>query len=117
MLGALAGVVAGLIAVPGCGPTIVPSFDSPEPAARNSAIVRAGSARDPAAVPDLVRMLDSDDPATRFLAIKALYRITGERLGYEAVASEPERLIAIERWRAFANDFRPRSSASPGEAP
>lgn len=117
--GALVGLLAlaAMLPLPGCGPTIVASFDSPEPAARNSAIVRAGSQRDRDAVPDLVRMLDSDDAATRLLAIKALDRITGERLGYEAQASEPERLVAIERWTAYANDFRPRGSPASGGAP
>jgi hypothetical protein len=91
-------LVLPLLAGAGCGPTIRADFDSPEPAARNAAIVQAAGRRDRSAVADLVRMLDSDDPATRLLAINALERITGERLGYEYAAPEGERLAAIERW-------------------
>jgi len=94
-----------------CGPTIVPSFDSPEPAARNSAIVRAGANNDQRSIPDLVRMLDSDDPTTRLLAISALNRITGERLGYDPTEDEARREDSVRRWRSYANDFRPRGSA------
>jgi hypothetical protein len=54
-------------------------------------------------------MLGSDDPATRLLAIEALNRITGERLGFEPHAGPQDREASVERWRAFANDFRPRS--------
>jgi HEAT repeat protein len=83
-----------------CGPTITADFNSPEPAARNAAIVKAAEHKDKAAVPDLVRMLDSDDPATRLLAIDALERITGETLGFEASAPEMERRHAVDRWQA-----------------
>lgn len=98
-------LAAACVAVPavlacGCGPTINPSFDSPEPAARNAAIVRAASSQDQRAVPPLVRMLDSDDPVTRMLAIDALERITGERLGYDHHAPQAERDAAAERWAA-----------------
>lgn len=96
--------MAGLLT--GCG-SMPPSFDSPEPGARNAAIVRAVAREDTAAVPDLVRMLDSDDPATRVLAIQALERLTGERLGYDPVESPAERARGVERWRARVNDFKP----------
>lgn len=89
------GLAAFLVA---CGPTIRPDFNSPEPAARNSAIVNAAATKDRAAVPDLVRMLQSDDPATRLLAITALERITGERLGYDLGDSEAARAQAVSRW-------------------
>jgi len=85
----------------GCGPTIYPSFDSPEPAARNAAIVRAAGDQDQKAVADLVRMLESDDPATRLLAIVTLEGLTGERFGYEHGASELERRKSIEKWEAY----------------
>ncbi len=92
-----AGVVAGCLA--GCGPTIRPDFNSAEPAARNAAIVNAAARGDKSAAPDLVRMLQSDDPATRLLAIEALERITGERLGYDPTDTEADRAQAIERWK------------------
>jgi len=95
-------ILAPLATLSACGPAIRPDFNSPEPAARNAAIVIAGDARTPSAVPDLVRMLDSDDPATRLLAIQALERITGERLGYDPAAPPALRREAVLRWRARA---------------
>lgn len=65
------------------------------------AIVRAGDARDAGATRDLVRMLGSDDPATRLLAIEALDRVTGERLGYDASDSPARRREALDRWAAW----------------
>lgn len=96
-------VVPGAIAIllTACGPTVRPSFDSPEPAARNQAAVQAAERRDRSAVPHLVRMLDSDDPATRLVAGAALKRITGETLGYDPVGPESERREAIARWEAY----------------
>lgn len=81
-----------------CGPSIHPSFNSPEPAARNAAIVLAADSGDRAAIPDLVRMLDSDDPATRLLAIRTLERLEGTTLGYDYAAPISERDQAIARW-------------------
>jgi HEAT repeat protein len=87
----------------GCGPTIQADFNSAEPAARNAAIVEAASKGDRKAVPDLVRMLDSDDPATRLLAINALEKLTGERMGYDYTAPEHERARAVDRWQGWVN--------------
>jgi len=85
----------------GCGPVVTPSFDSPEPAARNAAIVQAAETRDKGSVGDLVKMLDSDDPATRVLAIRTLERITGETLGYDPHADATARAIATRKWHAW----------------
>lgn len=88
-----------LAVLTGCGGAIKPSFDSPEPAARNAAIVRAASTGDRSAIPDLVRMLESDDPATRMLAITTLERLTGETHGYVARDRASVRREAIVRWQ------------------
>lgn len=90
------------LGVASCGPTVRPDFDSPEPAARNAAIVRAAAKREQASVPRIVPLLESDDPATRVLAIRALERITGQTLGYDPASSEAERSAAVERWAQFA---------------
>jgi hypothetical protein len=82
----------------GCA-KVTPSFDSPEPGARNVAIVNAAASNDRRAIPDLIRMLESDDPATRLLAIATLERLTGERKGYDAADVPQARAEAIERWR------------------
>lgn len=96
----------------GCGPTIHPTFDSPEPAARNSAIVLATAANDENSVPDLVHMLESDDPATRLLAITSLQRLTGETLGYEYGASPFERAEAVNRWHQWIVANQKKGAAS-----
>lgn len=49
-------------------------------------------------------MLDSSDPASRMVAIAALERITGERLGYSATDDRVERNAAVRRWVKYAND-------------
>lgn len=103
---ALPGLLAALAA---CGPTIHATFDSPEPAARNAAIVAAARTKDAKAVPDLVRMLDSDDGATRLLAIDALDRITGTRLGYEHQAPQRAREQAIARWQQWVEEHDRRT--------
>jgi HEAT repeat protein len=94
------------LALAGCT-TITPSFDSPEPAARNAAIVRAAASNDQAAVPDLVRMLESDDPTTRVLAIQTLLRLTGQDLGYDPSDTPSRRDTAVDRWRARTSDYKP----------
>jgi HEAT repeat protein len=76
-------------------------FNSPEPAARNAAIVRAAQTKDQTAIPDLVRMLESDDPTTRVLAIRTLERLTGQTLGYHPQADEQSRKKAVADWAAW----------------
>lgn len=90
-----------------CGPAIVADFNSAEPAARNSAIVKAATEEDRSKIPDLVRMLDSDDPATRLLAIQTLERMTGERLGYDPAAGAGEREAAAARWVEWVRSHPP----------
>lgn len=91
----------------GCGPAIAADFRSPEPAARNAAIVEAAATGDRSALPGLVTMLDADDPATRLLAIDALRRITGETLGYDHAAEPLQRKAAIGRWVERVGRERP----------
>lgn len=100
------GVSAG-----GCTPSMPRGFDSPEPAARNEAIVEAARRGDRGARADLVRMLDSDDATTRLLAIGALQEIEGTTLGYDSTASEAERDRAIDAWKSrLAAEGAPRSA-------
>lgn len=94
-LASLAALTGQLI---GCGPAVTPSFDSPEPAARNAAIVRAAETRDQGSVDELIAMLDSDDPATRVLAIRTLERITGQTNDYDPHADTMSRAAAVRRW-------------------
>ena len=102
-------VIIGIVcaaALGSCGPGTIPSFQSDNPASRNSAIVEAAEAGDEQAVRDLVRMLESEEPSTRFLAIEALQRLTGESFGYDYAADEPGRRAAVERWRTYVAEDR-----------
>jgi hypothetical protein len=109
--GALAGVIAAAC-VGACSPKMVQGFDSPEPAARNVAIVQSVDQPDsPGTLRGLVSMLSSDDPATRLLAIAALERRTGQRLGYDPGAPDQERKEAIRAWdRWLAEQPEPASA-------
>lgn len=113
VLGCLA--ICGLVAGAGCGPTVAPSFESVEPAARNAAIVEAARTGDRSSVPDLVRMLSSDDPTTRVLAIRTLERLTHETRGFDASGEEHERREAIGRWEAWLREeqARPAQGGTP----
>lgn len=62
------------------------------------ALGAAARAGDRGRIPDLIVMLDSSDPAQRMLAIRTLERMTGQTLGYDHAAPEPERAQAIDRW-------------------
>lgn len=73
-------------------------FDSPDPAERLNAIVLAGHLQQRSAIPDLIDSLGSDDPAVRMMAITALARITGTRLGYNPYGRLVDRQAAAESW-------------------
>jgi HEAT repeat protein len=75
-------------------------FDSPLPSARIASIQDAGRTRDDASVERLIEQLDASDPAVRLAAIEALFRITGETLGYRADDPPAERAAAVDRWVA-----------------
>lgn len=98
------GVLALCALFSSCGPTIRPSFDSPEPAARNAAIVKAAGAQDVAATPNLIRMLRSDDPSTRLLAIETLEQLHGTTMGYDSGDDPWKRAIAIRKWEGALRD-------------
>ncbi|MDX2133095.1 MAG: HEAT repeat domain-containing protein [Planctomycetota bacterium] len=101
------------VLVPGCAASVRPDFNSPDPAARNAAIIEAYAARDDKAIPDLVRMLDSDDPATRLLAIRTLESLTGTRLGYDPAAPSFEREPAVRAWAERVAGGRPDGMSAP----
>ena len=61
-------------------------------------IRKAGETRDRGAVPQLVETLESADPVVRMMAIQALDRITGTRLGYRPYGNDAYRREAIDRW-------------------
>ena len=91
------------------------TLESDNPAGKLYAIRKAGEARDRSKIPALVEQLNHDDPAVRMMAITALDRITGTRLGYNPYADLPERGEAIERWvqAVGTNRFQEQSGESP----
>lgn len=95
-------MLVALGAIASCTRAAPRGFDAAAPEARIDDILDAAKASDERAVPDLVRQLDSDDPAVRMLAILALERLTGERLGYDYAAPAWQRDPAVARWTAWA---------------
>jgi hypothetical protein len=51
------------------------------------------------AIPQVIKRLEDDDVSVRLLAIGTLRDMTGNDLGYNAYANEPERREAVARWR------------------
>jgi hypothetical protein len=87
-------------------------FNSVDPQERTLATLKAAETGDRAAIPQLIQQLASDDPALRMLAIRTLERLTGQTLGYEHAAPEPQRREAIVRWRDWQ-----RAADSQGNPP
>lgn len=96
-----------MLSLVGCGPKASEGgFDSDNPAAKLYAIRQAGESKDLSNVPRLVELLDHDDPAVRMMTIKALDKLTGERLGYNPYQSPSERREAIARWETSVREGR-----------
>ncbi len=90
--------------LPACAPPAsTGGINSDNPASKLYGITRADSLND---VPVLVEQLDHDDPAVRMMAIHALERITGERLGYNPYANLVERRPAVEAWEQAVRSGR-----------
>jgi len=110
-------LTAGLIV--GCVPN-PQGFDSPAPAARLEAVVKASREHDQEKIPDLITTLRSDDPAVRLFSIRTLEQLTGETLGYHYADPERRREEAIARWiewydRTKGNAESPPSRPVPAE--
>lgn len=101
------GALITLASLGACTAVPKPDFASPEPGARNAAIVDAAAKGDASARVQLVQMLDSDDPATRLLAISTLQRLTSQTFGYDYAQPEVKRRPAVERWAAWAREQAP----------
>lgn len=109
--GTIAAILVAAALLAGCA-SAPPDFNSPEPAARNAAIVRAARENNHNAIPDLIRMLESDDPTSRVLAIRALERLTGETRGYHPEAEEASRKQAIDAWTAWLEQNRTKGAGA-----
>lgn len=75
-----------------------------DPGVKIPAIKQSAEKHDSGAAPQLVQDLESDDPAVRFYAIEALFRLTGQRFGYDYYASEDQRAPAVQRWQQWLEE-------------
>jgi hypothetical protein len=77
------------------------------------AMKKAVREQDQSAIAQLVCDLDSDDPAVRLYAIKALEKLTGQRLGYQYYYDEEQRKPSLTRWQEWlAAQQKKEASAS-----
>jgi hypothetical protein len=107
MLRGLAALTVTMLAFNGCAPPASQgTLDSDNPAAKLYAVRKAGEAGDKSAIPKLVEALDNDDPAVRMMAIHALEKITGERLGFNPYGSVNERRECVDAWEQAVRDGR-----------
>jgi len=112
-------LIVGICLAPvfGCNPIPPASqggFDSDDPGSKLYAITRAGMNHDRSSIGHLIDQLDSDDSAVRMMAIIALERIAGTRMGYSPYTSIENRHPAVEAWaRAYRNNEIPTSEPLP----
>lgn len=100
----LAGAAIACLALLGCAPPVWEGgFDAPDPASQAYAIERSVRENDRTKIPRIIETLDSDDSAVRFLAINALYEMTGTTMGYRYYDPPMLREAAIQRWVDWAN--------------
>lgn len=88
-------------------------FTSVDPQERTLAALEAARTGDRSAVPNLIEQLESEDPAERMVAIRTLESLTGQTLGYDHAASEPQRTQAIVRWKEWARSTTGQPPADP----
>lgn len=93
------------------------SVEDPDPSIKIPAMKVAVEKKDLKAACQMVKDLESDDPAVRFYAIEALYRLTGERMGYEFYVDADQRQAAVKRWRQWAAEQGCEGFASPKREP
>lgn len=98
----VAAIAALAYGIQGCSlPARRADFNSTDPAERTLALGQAADDADRASIPDLIALLESEDSAERMLAINALEKKTGQRLGYDYADPDPARREAVERWVAW----------------
>lgn len=93
------------------------SVENPDPSIKIPAMKVAVEKKDLRAACQMVRDLESDDPAVRFYAIEALYKLTGERMGYEFYVDADQRQAAVKRWRQWAAEQGCEGFALPASNP
>lgn len=120
-----AAIVLALLVCEGCSApsSRIGGFESDNPATVLYAIQQAGQQRDRTQLPHLVEALENDDPAVRMMAIVALEKITGQRLGYQPYETTANRAPAVTRWQTLvrgeltaALDAPPATHAAEADA-
>jgi len=109
---AMTAAVALSAALAGCSePPAKTRLASREPLVRVAAVHDLGSQNTPENVRLLIGALLDEDDGVRFYAAAALFRLTGQRFGYEPQAAPPERIKAIGRWIDWYVGKHPESAA------
>ena len=87
----------------GCahGPRRFRKIDNAAPVVRARAVGVGGRQPDSQVLPALVSRLGDTDPVVRLAAHEELRKRTGQDFGYVPWGTPEERLIAIDRWRAW----------------
>jgi hypothetical protein len=115
--------MAATASVCGCahGPRDVRKFRTATPLARARAVGRANDQPDSGVMRTLVARLADTDPVVRLAAHEELRKRTGCDFGYVPWASDEERTLPMERWRAWVEQgtasrqpvARPKAAPSP----
>ncbi|MBW3622760.1 MAG: HEAT repeat domain-containing protein [Armatimonadetes bacterium] len=93
--------VLGDVGDPRPYPSIETALQHEDPSVRFAAATAMGKLADPAAFPVLLKTLEDSDLAVRAASNRALVRLSGKDLGYNADASEAQRKAAQEKWREW----------------
>ncbi len=108
-----------LIGVLGCslgcglGPRNFRKIQHPSPLVRARALSLGDERPNAQVVPALVVRLSDADPVVRLAAHEELKKRTGQDFGYAPWDDEPERLTAVNRWKAWMSGRPPAESPSP----
>lgn len=87
-----------LVSACGCVPPLQDRLASEDPKVRAAAVYEVCQADGQGAERALIRLLADEDEGVRFFASAGLYRLTGQRLSYEAQGRLGERAESIGRW-------------------
>lgn len=114
-LGALLTLMVG-----GCASSVMKpvqpqyALSDPDPAKKLRAIRQVAADGDTRYLDQLVELLEDRDPTVRFVAAKALTRLTGRQTETEAYEGPEARRAEADAWRAW---LAGRGSLTPGGAP
>lgn len=101
----------------GCAGSVRDQIQSPDPAARVRAIIKATQWCDRKAIPLIVDRLEDEDEAVRTMANMALKKLTGQDFGYRAYDSIARRQRSVATWRQWLRERRISGGKNPASRP